>query len=223
MAKSLFGKNPDMEDVEFVQTIEASFGIRFDHKEPETWTTFGNVFDATCQHVGPTERGSIPCLSASAYRCIKSAILKDKQSLEIRPGTPLKDLVGGRGLSDEWRRLEQETGLRLPGLPLSPWVLLLFPLSLFGGVGINHIVHGGVWIVVLTAILGVIAIRLLPPTLPARTVGDLARSVAALNAQELSQSYGAMRTRDVWDSLVWIARDTTGHKGSINRETVLIG
>jgi hypothetical protein len=223
MTKSLFGKSPDLDDVDFIETIETAFGITFGQDEPETWHTFGDLFDATCRHVKPVESGSFPCLSAAAYRRIKRGILKDRTSPGVRPNTRLEDVIGRRELSERWRRLEKDTGLKRPGLPLSAWVIVLFPFMLLGIPILHSLADLNEWITFLIWILCAVAIALLPRALPVRTVGELARAVAALNAQELSQSHGAIRTSDVWDSLVWIACDITAHKGPIDRETVLIG
>jgi hypothetical protein len=223
MTKSLFGKNPDLDDVDFIEAIEAAFGITFHKDEPNSWFTFGDVFNATCRHVQPVERGSFPCLAATAYRRIKRGILKDQAGLIVGPNTRLEDLIGRRGLSKRWRQLEQDTGLKMPGLPLSPWVIVLFPFMLLGIPLFHGLADLSGWITLLIFVLCAIAIGRLPPVLPVPTVGDLARAAAALNAQELSQSHGAIRTSDVWDSLVWIAREITAYKGAINRETVLIG
>jgi hypothetical protein len=81
MAKSLFGKNPDLDDIDFIEAVEAAFGITFD-REPAAWSTFGDVFDAICQRVQPVERGPFPCLSASAYRRIRRALSQDRARLE---------------------------------------------------------------------------------------------------------------------------------------------
>jgi hypothetical protein len=223
MVKSLFGKNPDLDDVDFIEAVEAAFGITFRKDEPKTWRTFGDVFDATCRHLKPVERGSFPCLAATAYRRIKRGILGNQASSELRPKTRLKDLIGGRRLSERWRRLEQDTELKLPGLPLSPWVIFLFPFMLLGVPALHGLTDLNGWIVFLIWISCGVAIGLLPRALPVQTVGDLARAAAALNAQELSQSHGAIRTSDVWDSLVWIARDIAAFTDPIERDTVLVG
>ena len=223
MTRSLFGKSPDLDDVDFVEAIEAAFGITFRKDEPETWCTFGDVFDATCRHVQPVERGSFPCLAATAYRRVKREFLKDQAGPGVRPNTRLEDVIGRRGLSKRWRRMAQDTRLKMPGLPLSPWVIVLFPFMLLGIPLLHGLADLNGWVTLLVFVLCAIAIGRLPPVLPVRTVGDLARAVAALNAQELSQAHGVIRTGDVWESLVWIARDVTAYKGAIDRETVLIG
>jgi hypothetical protein len=114
MANSLFGKNPDLDDVEFIEAVEAAFGIAFRKDEPPAWFTFGDVFDATCRHVRPVERGPVPCLSATAYRRIRKTILKHRPGLKIRPDTPLKSLLGDHSGRAWCRALQRETGLQLP-------------------------------------------------------------------------------------------------------------
>lgn len=224
MARTIFGKNPDLDDIDFIEAIEASFGIRFDDKEPSTWFTFGDVFDATCRHVGPVERGSMPCLSASAYRHVKRAILASSPGVEVRPDTPLVTLIGRRRVRSWWRALARSSGLSLPATVLTNCsgaflLVLLFVVPLATAVG-------GLpgWIAALSPALGLLSARWLPERVPARTVGEFARGVAAMNAERLSKLHGdAIRTRDVWDSLVQIARDVAVFDDPIERDTVLIG
>jgi hypothetical protein len=221
MAKSLFGKNPDLDDVDFIETIEGAFGISFRNEELETWSTFGDVFDTTCHHMQAIERGPIPCLSATAYRRIRKAILKDQPDVKVRPDTPLKTLLGGRRGPAWCRALQRDMDLQLPDRPFTAWSLLLFLVTWFGIPIAGGIGGLPIWMLILSPILGVFLGLLLRPSLPVQTVGDLARAVAALNPKALS--HGAIRTRDVWSSLVWIARDNVGFTDPIERETVLIG
>ncbi|WP_119301449.1 acyl carrier protein [Dongia deserti] len=223
MTKSLFGKNPDLDDVDFIEAIEAAFGIKFGNEEPEKWLTFGDVFDATCRRVHPVERGPFPCLSASAYRHIKRAILKDGPGLDLRPDTPLKDLVRGRRVSGWWRKLERVSGLKLPALQLGLWSTLFFLVLFLGIPLLVAISRSSGWLALLSVALAILVAIWSTRSLPVQTVGDLARSVAALNAQTLSRSHGAIRERDVWSSLVWIARDSTACRDPIDRQTILIG
>jgi hypothetical protein len=222
MAKSLFGKNPDLDDIDFIEAVEAAFGITFD-REPAAWSTFGDVFDAICQRVQPVERGPFPCLSASAYRRIRRALLKIVPGSNVQPETLLKALIADRSFSVWWRELEQESGLKLPLLTLTNWSLLILVAVIFAVPGVVAVSGLPGWIAVLSPMLGLLASGWLPAKPTVRTVGDLARSAAALNARQLSQSHAAIRTRDVWDSLVWIARDITAYPGQIDRGTALIG
>jgi hypothetical protein len=80
----------------------------------------------------------------------------------------------------------------------------------------------GGWIAVLAPILGILSIMWFRP-LPVRTVGELARGVAALNPKKLAPPDGPIRTRDVWASLELIARDITAYEGPIDRDTALVG
>jgi hypothetical protein len=220
MAKSLFGKNLDLDDVEFIAAVEAAFGIAFRKDEPETWSTFGDVFDATCRHVRPVERGPVPCLSATAFRRIRKAIPKDRPGLKIHPDTPLASVLGDRTGRAWCRALQRETGLQLPDRPGS--VLLFFAVT-FGAMILGTINGLGGWVAALAPILGLLSLMYLRPALPVRTVGELARGMAALNPKTLSQPDGAIRTRDVWSSLVFIVRDVTAYEGTIDRKTALVG
>jgi hypothetical protein len=222
MTKNTLGLAGDGDDVDFVQAVGAAFGIAFD-KEPEAWSTLGDVFDTVCRNMRPVPRGQFPCLSASAYRRIKRAILATRPDLDLRPDTLLRTLIGRDDVSRWWPALERDSGLRLPALSLTNASGLLL-LALYLGVPGAVVVSGlPGWIAILSPILGFAANKWLPLRPPVRTVEDLARAVAATNARALSQVHGAIRTRDLWSSLVWIARDVSGYKGSIDRDTVLIG
>jgi len=222
MAKSLFGKYPDMDDIDFIEAIEESFGIAFAQDEPGTWFTFGDVFDATCRHVQAIERGPVPCLSATAYRRIRKTILKHRPGLKVQPDTPLETLLGNRTGPAWCRALQRELELRLPERPFRSWSVPLFFAVSIGAMIVVGLIGLGVWIAVPSGIiLGTLAVMWLRPALPARTVGDLARAVAALNPKAFSR--GAIRPRDVWDSLVQIARDVAVFHDPIERETALVG
>jgi hypothetical protein len=219
--KNTLGLGGDWDDVEFIEAVEAAFGIALD-KEPESWSTFGDVFDTVCRHVQPVERGPFPCLSASAYRRLRSAIVAIRPNSDVRPDTPLKNLIGNDDVSGWWRGLERNTGLRLPRLAVAGWATLLFFalwLAIPGVVIVNDLPG---WMAVILPTLWLFAFRWLPSRPPVRTVGDLARAVAVLNAKGMSARHGAIRTRDVWDSLVWIARDVSAHNGPIDRKTTLL-
>jgi hypothetical protein len=222
MTKNTLGLAGDGDDVDFVEAVGAAFGIAFG-KEPQAWSTLGDVFDTVCRHMQPVPRGQFPCLSASAYRRIKRAILTTRPDLDLRPDTPLRTLIGRDDVSRWWPALERDSGLRLPALSLTKASGLAL-LALYLGVP-GAVVASGLpgWIAFLSPILGFVVARWLPLRPPVRTVEDLARAVAATNARALAQVHGAIRTRDLWSSLVWIARDVSGYKGSIDRDTVLIG
>ena len=221
MRKNTLGLGGDGDDVGFVEAVGAAFGITFD-KEPETWSTFGDVFDTICRHMQPVDRGALPCLSASAYRRLRRAIVGIRPNSDVRPDTPLKELIGHEGVSHWWRGLERDTGLNLPRLTVANWAALLFFGLLFAVPGVAVVNGLPGWMAVLFPACWLFALRWLPSRPPVRTVGDLARAVAALNAKAMSEMHGTMRTRDVWDSLVWIAREISGHKGPIDRETTLL-
>lgn len=223
MAQTLFGKNSDLDDIDFMEAIEAAFDVRFDNSEPPTWTTFGDVFDATCRRVQAVERGPAPCLSATAYRRIRKAILKDRPDLKVRPETPLATLLGNRTGPAWCRALQRDLELRLPDRPFRSGGVPLFFVISIGTMMVAGWNGLGAWIGIPSGIaLGTLAVMWLRPALPVRTVGELARALAALNPQALSPG-GTIRTRDVWDSLVRIARDVTLFDDPIERETVLIG
>ena len=223
-SKTLFGANPDLDDVEFVEAIEAAFGIKFSTEELERFYTFGDLYDATCRHVKPVERGSFPCLAASAYRRIKRAIGVTHPGTKLHPDTRLAKLIADRSVSRWWRMLESESGLKLPDLHLNIWCVLAFFALLIAGLSIATGTAGYQRVaVLLLMILGFIALRWWPKRLPLRTVGELARSVGALNAAALAQPDGMMRERDVWSSLVLIARHHAVNDIIIDRDTALIG
>src|SRR5262245_54891613 len=153
MTRNTLGLAGDGDDGDFVDAVGAAFGITFG-KEPEAWSTLGDVFDTVCRHTHPVPRGQFPCLSASAYRRIKHAILATRPDLDLRLDTPLRTLIGRDGVSRWWQGLERDTGLRLPALSLTNASGLLL-LALYIGVPGAVVVSGlPGWIAFLSPILG---------------------------------------------------------------------
>jgi hypothetical protein len=170
-------------------------------------------------------------LSASAYRRLKKAIVALQPGARIRPDTRLADLVGDQRLDTWWRTLQRSSDLKLPTLAVNGWrILLAFAaIALFvGPLAAAHARHDEgpwLWLALALSVACVAGCVWLPfeGSTEFKTLGELARAVGARNAAALSQPHGAVRARDVWSSLVQIARECAPDAKTIDRETILIG
>jgi hypothetical protein len=237
LPKNSLGLGGDGDEIIFVEEIESAFGIRFQREDMDGCATVGDIYDALCRHVQPVERGSFPCLTAAAYRRVRKAIAESGTRAHIGPDTCIADLVDERRLEKWWDALQLRCGLKLPPLCGGDWKILLgfaacgfallatFPLLILDRAG--QLDNAGLWLWSLYGLAALaIAVAVWAPykrSTPYATVGDVARAVSALNAGTLSQVHGAIRAREAWSVLVWIAREVTPHDGPIDRETVLIG
>jgi hypothetical protein len=229
-SKNSLGLGDDGDEIYFVEEIESAFGIQFRNEEMERCGTMGDLYDALCRHLQPVERGSFPCLSASAFRQVRKAIGETKTGAPIRPDTRIADLVGEERFEKWWYALERRCDLDLPPLWGGDWKLLL-GLAAFGLVVLATVIlalgNAGPWLWLLYGFAAfAMAVAVWAPykaSTSCETVGDLARAVGALNAGTLSQVHSAIRTHEAWSSFVRIAREFTRHGGPIDRETVLIG
>jgi hypothetical protein len=231
------GLSGDDDEIYFVEEIESAFGIRFQHEELEKCRTMGDIYDALCRHLQLVERGPFPCLSASAFRQVRKVIAETRTGAPIRPDTRITDLVGDERVEKWWDALQRRCDLKLPPVPASGWQILLVLtaiglvvlaavlLPILGLTGQPDSAGLLLWSLFGLAALFVAAAVWLPfgRSIQYETVGDLARAAGVLNVGTLSQLHGAIRAREAWSSLVWIARDYTGHDGPVDRETALIG
>jgi hypothetical protein len=213
----------DGDEIDLLQAIEAAFGVCLTREEAERCVTVGDMHAVLLSKVRHVERGALPCPTATAFRRLRRAIEKLQPGQVVRPDTEIVTLLAGGGAGRRWRRLQLETGLRLPSAGSGSFLLLMAcigtPFFAYPFVG---------WLSSLGLLLSIpLAFFLndrLPISPPSRydTVGDLARAAAGLNISSLSWPAGAMRTRDVWSALEAIIRDELDWDGPVSPEMRLV-
>jgi hypothetical protein len=221
MASDL-GLAGDLDDVELIQAVEAAFGVRLSNDELTRLQTVGDLRDLLQAHVRHVERGDLPCVTAAAYRRLRSAIRKRRPELLLHPKTPMRSFIGRSDARDWWQYLEGEAALALPQLTLSiPGALVVValvvsPVAVFYFAGSSF----GILSLPLLPAAGWLS-RRLGRNLPREpeTLGALARVAAAKNISSLSWPAGVVRTKDIWSSLEAIIRDELSFPGPIRPET----
>jgi hypothetical protein len=95
-APTLLVPNPDLEEVELLQAVEAAFDVRLTDAEAEQIRTVGDLHSMLIGRLHHVERGAIPCPAAMAFRRLKRAIEGAQPRTQVRPSTELA-LLAERG------------------------------------------------------------------------------------------------------------------------------
>ena len=204
------------EGVELIDEFEASFGIDLQDGETETCETVGEVHDLIIRRFQYDDVGE-KCATAMAFYQLRRAV-GCRFDGKVVPSTPLANALdcSPRMLL---KGVAVKTGLRLP-LPV---------LSLPGASGIALGAAGFIGTLVLAAHYPLSFALLLALFCAAsmlaiasgyfdrgrypsgmKTVGDLAKHVAALNVGRFRDQGAKMRDDDIWTALTIIVSETTG-------------
>ena len=207
MANSL-DLDPEFGAIELFEEVEQTFGIQVANAEAERCETVGDLYDVICAHSPDWDCQDGKCGSSMVfYRMRRSLSLGDKRG--VTPETPL----AGVGLepSQLFKKLEVDTGLRLPGYELT-WLGVTGGILMVGGtIAAVVALLTGHWIVsgigFLVALAGLPFFRADPGRLPAgfATVADLVRRTVPLNATVLREAGG--RPADRWAILTALAAE----------------
>ncbi len=231
----------DGDDEDFVNAIRQSFGFEFGDDELRSVETFGELYDAVLAHLPNTQPGlRTHCRSASAFRRLRRAI-RSIRSGDVRPSTPLRELVRDGNYGRFLNRLQYESGLDLGPRALASWTVAL-GLAVSAGIstwllaGTELSLSQAVMVAAGAAIVGPILTLVIAATAAAAsngwgvgfdrdltTIGDLADRVQHLNFSRLAGRSNQHHPKDVWRSLEVLARDASGYGGPIDRATRLIG
>lgn len=200
--------DPEWGAIDLLEEVEASFGIRIEDTVAEQIETVGDLYDVICDLTPEWDNQQGSCASSVAFYRLRRALVQiDRKSI-----SPLMDLpLHGSTPSKLFSLLERETGLRLPGAPLTtPGVVggMLFLLGIIGGVialfdTAWELAAGGA----VMAAAGAALLKADPGSLPVgvETLGDLVTRAVPLNAHKLAQM-GA-RLPDRWITLTGLASE----------------
>jgi hypothetical protein len=228
----------DGDDVDVINDVERTFGIKLTDAEAEQTRTVGQLYDLIeLKHpnAGSTTQA---CLSQAAFYRLRWALKTMGVEGEITPRTPISVLerIEPPSMAPKWRRVAQGSGLDLPSLETSfrmseRWPTpfrwpAFFVLGLLGclwhafGISLDNRLA-----LLLAAALcfGCFGYErwLIFRTVPRRilTIGELAREAAGCSFAKLTTENKECAPADRWFALTAILRGITGHKIAITRET----
>jgi hypothetical protein len=210
----------DGDEIDLLEEIERTFAIKLP-TDLSHCHTVGDLHRVLLSLIPHAERGKTGCLAAKAYFVLRRAIRKRDPARVIRPTTELANIVQGRFNACRLHRLlKEDTGLEMPAVTGSSVLFLIsigLPLASFAA-------HG--WVGTLMALpisIGLLALSNRVGRFPTglRTVGDLARTVAALNVAALASPNEPLREREIWAALQGVIRNDLGWDGSVSPTTRL--
>jgi hypothetical protein len=225
------GLDDDLDGVELVQNLEKAFEIQIADSEAESILTVGQLYDLLLQKI-PANESNRKCASAMAFYRLKRA-LKGLGYEAPSPSTGLSFLEG-RGAKISFKKLEHETGLRLPRPELSYGgffgclaVVIIFCVVL----GFSAFLHrryfsgiNGFTVVVVFIVVGWGILYFDPGKLPksCSTLGGLARKVAALNYGRFIKTGANHRDSEIWNNLLELLSEYALPKSEIGRDTYFL-
>lgn len=231
----------DGDELCLLDDLEQSFDIAFTQDDLKQVATVGDLYDVILRLLPGTAVGPRSlCRSASAFRRLRRS-MRRMTTNDIRPSTPLRELIGRNGHRKFIEQLERESGLSLQALE-SPDLVLWISLStsaacmiwaydLPARIGVELLV--GIALAAAASVAAAIVFLFPATVLFGRwsssnllgdivTVGDLATRAAHLNFARLGNNATQSHPRDVWRTLEWHARQNSDHNVELNRQTRLL-
>jgi hypothetical protein len=212
----------DGDEDDLVHEVESAFGIRFAPQDLEACHTVGDLYDLVLALVPNAERTGTACLTARAFFRLRRAIERAQPDRVITPATPLNDLTARSG-TDAWlSRLQDRTGLRMPTLAtgIAGGLAAVAAVALSVAAIFAHGWYGAlVSLPVSLAMLAASSRWLARFPKGMRTVGDLARAIAALNIAALSDGKEPIRRSEIWAALQGVIQDDLSPVGPVQPTT----
>lgn len=214
------GLDTDGDDVELIRAIERSFGVRFD-QEPRGWRTLGDIQATLEARLTVGELGL--CATTMAFLRLRR-VLTQAAGVEgrIGPGTPLKGLC--RLPPQTLRALvARELGLSVPDAAASVWGCVGGVAVFVGLFGAIAVTVPQAWPLLLLIPLGTAMMAIDPGVHGHRTVGDLARHIAADNYAHFAALGADRRPSAIWQALRDLAAGLAQmERGVLGPETRLL-
>lgn len=231
MVNSL-GLDDDLDGVELVQDLEKAFDISIADSEAEQILTVGQLYDLLLSKF-PADETHRKCASAMAFYRLRRAIKNLDQDTELNPSTDLTFLEA-RGLKATFRKIQEQSELRLPRLGISVGaslgclgVALLFAVaggaSKFFQWGFLSEVNGFEWAGAFVAVAWAI-LYFDDGKLPKNcsTLGGFTKQVAAMNYGRLIRVGASHRDIDIWNNLLELLSSYALPKSEITRDTFFL-
>jgi hypothetical protein len=209
-------------EIDFIEDLESAFGVALAADDAAHWRTLGDVVRTFEMRLDPVGGEAQAFAIQRAFYLIRGAIGGGRR---IRPSTPLTSI--GERPRDLAPRIAEATRLTVPVLRGSPagnaaeLVLLLG----IGGLTVGAASGSTLGMAISGAGAGAALLWIAffePYRFPAEveTVGDLARSVAALNFAALHGA-GAGRGIGAWDVVAAVAAEHASGPAEMGPETLL--
>jgi len=197
----------DDEDIaEALIAMERSFGITF----PQDLThvrTAGDLFDEIVKRRSPTEDGD-RCDTAVTFFLLRRSLAAQGLEERARPSLSLLGQSLGSPRKAK-KRLERETGLQLPPVPMATRGCVL--MVLFAVLGLGLPVYG-YWALAMVALAGIVITASADRgawTGDWETLGSLTRATAIRNVMRLGVRGARSHRRDWWRSFSALLVDST--------------
>ncbi len=198
-----------------VHEIHYSFWVNFTVEELVRTETVGELFDLIASKQKQPMSGG--CLSRTAFHRLRQAFVKALgfQRSEIRPQTPLAQLMPTRTRRAQWEKLSQELHLFIPELWYPIWLQILLAVGFIGTVvlvfGAHYFVKSAdgavafmlnplLWIPFWVAAVPAM-IAPFKRMLPLQTVGELTNFIATHEHSSLVDQQGGWNQRDAMNTL----------------------
>lgn len=212
----------DGDDVDVVEAIEEVFDLEITDSEAVSCDTFGQLFDVVWDKIRSPEHSRVKCPSAVTFYRLRAGLRTLGFVESITPDSDLSEFFRRNGARHVKRELAKAVGLELPSLGLrASGKSALVGVFLIGAVGSVACYS---WLSVLSAaFLAAGLTPIVPRVLPRKiaTMRDFVPVCVAWNYGKLAKVCGGTRSRDVWNALGIVVREScgSGFKGPINRET----
>jgi Cysteine-rich CPCC len=213
------GLDGDGDEIDFIEDVEACFGVCFSDKEAKNTYTVGDLFETLLGKLnlryGPAS--AVLCPTQRAFYLIRSAI-ESCTDTKVTPETLFSDL----GLVDHKKIAEHLKLKRLPHTGNISFDIRLYGLGLLAFLSV--VFFADMHVVPLAA--AVLWLSFAPWLLPAKytgTVGELATELAALNHDYMQRNGAKQNEKTVWDSLEAVCKQHLGRtKNEITPMTFLL-
>nr|WP_295468902.1 acyl carrier protein [Mesorhizobium sp.] len=217
---STLGLAGDGDELDMLEAVESSFGIRLDTQETERIETVGQLFDVVLAKTS-VDQDARKCATAIAFYRLRRA-LGDRSA---SPRSRLDEIISDTPARLH-RRIERDTGLAMPRASLGRIGLTaLFAAILLVPATIMTVAHGWPYwpLMTLPAAAAVGSIWLDSRRWHEETLGEMARKVANLNFAKLSKFGARSSAGDAWMAYTGLLSDITGIDiEEIGRETRFI-
>jgi hypothetical protein len=210
-----FEREQELADVgedtwELFETIEDSFGVDLGDYRSLCGLTITEIAREVSKKADYPDRER--CLSAVVFYRLRRSFEKlfNTPRTAIRPATPLGNLLPWKNRRAQWKMLQEDLGLALPGLVFPGWALslsivcpaaLLISLRAFCGfpLDIFAIFIYSILLIIPTAKALLPFARILPSG--SETFGGLAKVVLARNYAAFAKQHGSSSESDVLSAL----------------------
>lgn len=223
------GLDDDLDPVEALNSLEKAFAVKILDEEAASCSTVGDIYDLLHSRFSTQIGDPGSCMTSMSFYRLRRSLREMQPDAELRPDTQLATYAGwnARAFLD---RLQQDSGLRLPG-PQGQWLsgvgCLLLLLAIVGAVVVAVIKGPPILYLAAMALfaVGVVSIRLDPGILSSdcATLGGLARKASMLNYGTLARSGGAVRPKELWDAMAEVLSGLSElPKSDMRRDTLIL-